>query len=132
MDESEIASLSERGYEIGSHGTSHRRLTELSTEEIQNELQESHEILAEITDSHITSLAYPEGMYDDSVLEAVRSSDFRSAVTTDEDHCRAEHGHYQIPRISIDEKIHQQAFSVKTSSALKLQQSLSSLLTFRG
>lgn len=120
MTPSEVSNLSDLGHEIGSHSVSHRRLTCLSSDEIQFELSQSKRSLEQITGTAVTSFAYPEGRYNETTIQYLKDASYRTAVTTDEmlyDHTR---GTYQIPRISINQQLDHAAFSVKTSSALRI------------
>ena len=118
MAPSEVSELSDLGHEIGSHSVSHRRLINLSSDEIQFELSRSKKTLEQITGTRVTSFAYPEGRYNESVIKYLKESSYRTAVTTEEMLYDQSRGAFQIPRVSINQQLNHTAFSVKTSSAL--------------
>jgi len=57
----ELRSLVGSGWEIGSHGLSHRPLGETDAAAVRSELRGSRERLAEMTDGAVTSFAFPYG-----------------------------------------------------------------------
>ena len=63
-----------------SHTVSHRKLTELSEEQIITELWESQVFLCRLTGKHVYALCYPVGKYNTRVMELV-SRYYRCAVT---------------------------------------------------
>lgn len=68
---------------FGVHSCSHRRLTDLSEDEIQQELETSRsEILAHLNEAPST-VAYPNGNYDERVLQITSKLGFETAFTTD-------------------------------------------------
>lgn len=81
MPKDEIKLLSKQ-FEIGSHTLNHTILTELSQEEMYNEILRGKELMEEIC-GKITSFAYVGGQYNDSVIEAVKKAGFRGARTAE-------------------------------------------------
>ena len=67
----ELYELKKNGWEIGSHGVTHRSLLRLNDEELTMELEESKRIL-ENKFGPITSYAYPYGDYSEYVMKQVR------------------------------------------------------------
>lgn len=70
-----------QGHELAAHGFHHRKLTELSSREIQREVildRQSHEAL---TGQPVTGMAYPFSAFDDRVVEAVRACGISYART---------------------------------------------------
>jgi peptidoglycan/xylan/chitin deacetylase (PgdA/CDA1 family) len=81
MSWDELRTLSDAGWEIGSHTVSHPHLTRLPESSLFEELRESrrHCELNLGRDCH--SLAYPYGDFDDRVISAARSAGYLSAAT---------------------------------------------------
>lgn len=71
MSYNELKELQSHGWEIGSHGVTHRSLLRLNDEEITSELAESKKILEEQF-GLITSYAYPYGDYSDYIMGQVK------------------------------------------------------------
>ena len=67
----ELQELYKSGWEIGSHGVTHRNLSKLSLPEIENELSESKNFLEKYF-GEIISYAYPYGDYNNFVLRSVK------------------------------------------------------------
>ena len=81
MGEQEIKELLDCNMEIGSHGLTHSYLTELSHEEIQREVTESRDILEACIGRPVEIFAYPGGHFNRKVLECVKRTGYRAAVS---------------------------------------------------
>lgn len=71
MSIDELTELQTNGWEIGSHGVTHRSLLRLNDEEITAELGESKRTLEEQF-GEVTSYAYPYGDYSDYIMKQVK------------------------------------------------------------
>jgi len=76
----EIRALQGAGFEIGSHGATHRALTSLPDADLAREVAGSRETLERITGARVTSFCYPYGDFDDRVVDAVRAAGYRAAT----------------------------------------------------
>ncbi|MEO8585240.1 MAG: polysaccharide deacetylase family protein [Acidobacteriota bacterium] len=76
----EIRALHGAGIEIGSHGATHRALTQLDAADLAREVAGSKETLERITGAPVTSFCYPYGAFDDRVVDAVRAAGYRAAT----------------------------------------------------
>ena len=79
MDWSELASLAELGWEIGSHTRTHPRLPRLDDETLRDELEGSRSELEEHLGLPCRSLAYPYGDLDGRVARATRAAGYVAA-----------------------------------------------------
>lgn len=70
MSESQLKSLAQKGWEIGSHTVSHRFLTELSDSDLDYELYASKQRLERLG-LKVTSFAPPGGRYNEKTILAV-------------------------------------------------------------
>lgn len=77
LNENEIALLARAGIEIGSHGKSHRALPFLNDELIRKELEQSRNILGEITNQNILTLAYPFGMQNKRIQNIAKLTGYK-------------------------------------------------------
>jgi peptidoglycan/xylan/chitin deacetylase (PgdA/CDA1 family) len=66
--ESQIQELRRRGFSIGTHGTTHRKLTRISEQECRNELAESRRWLEDILGENVCFTAVPGGFLNSRVL----------------------------------------------------------------
>ncbi|MGC8501500.1 polysaccharide deacetylase family protein [Desulfurella sp.] len=77
LDENNIKLLIELGMEIGSHSHFHLKLSELSKNEILENVTRSKEILSQFT--NVEDFAYPFGNYSQDVIEVLKKSGFKRA-----------------------------------------------------
>lgn len=79
MNWEELRRLVFLGMEIGSHGLTHRPLTDLSRVQLQDELVNSKQILEEKLGVPIRSLAAPGGFWSRAVAQAVAQARYEAA-----------------------------------------------------
>ncbi|MCX6375351.1 MAG: polysaccharide deacetylase family protein [Armatimonadetes bacterium] len=71
--------IAAEGHEIGNHTYSHRRLTEMSPEEMADEVEKTDQLVVKLTGrSTKPLLRVPMGSRDDQVLETLRNLGYRS------------------------------------------------------
>ena len=81
LSERQIGELADMpDVELGSHGTHHPRLDELTDPELQLELVESKRRLEELTGLEARSFAYPHGAYDARARQAAADAGYGSAA----------------------------------------------------
>ncbi len=81
----QIERLVDQGHRIGSHGMSHRRMSSLSSDEVDDELGRSHDLLVEHV-GHADHFAWPYGHLADAPADIVaraRAAGFRSAAANE-------------------------------------------------
>lgn len=84
----EVSALQARGFQIGSHSVTHRRLAELPWNEIRNELVVSKRTIEEHLSAKVTAFSYPyafpppEGRFAKRFLDILRSCGYVTGVTT--------------------------------------------------
>lgn len=101
LTEDQMKTMEESGLvRFGSHTLSHRHLTELDREEARRALSESRTALEKLLDHSVTSLAYPDGAYDDTVLSLVAECGYKYAYTTDAP-CGTYYKNDVIPRLYV-------------------------------
>lgn len=76
----EIKKSMDRGISYGSHSMSHSDLTRLSPEKLRQELRVSKQFLNEVLGVEFSTLAYPFGMFDDRVQQAVIDTNYDCAL----------------------------------------------------
>ena len=87
--------------EIGSHGYSHKNLTELSKEEILDEIQGTKKRLEDAFGVEITKFAYSHGQYNDTCLKFVKSYETAYAADSKPINFITRKRHYSYPRINM-------------------------------
>jgi peptidoglycan/xylan/chitin deacetylase (PgdA/CDA1 family) len=78
----DIKTISNQGFEIGSHGLSHTNLTELSLNELESELKESKNTIEQKINTKVKHFAVPYGRYNNRIIALAKSLDYKSILTT--------------------------------------------------
>ncbi|MEI6605873.1 MAG: polysaccharide deacetylase family protein [Verrucomicrobiota bacterium] len=87
---------------IGSHGLLHRRLQTLTPEQLDQEIEQSHQILADgLGSGYLPVLAYPYGNYSEAVVQRAKTSPFKYAFTIKRGFWLASSPSYEVPRFCI-------------------------------
>jgi peptidoglycan/xylan/chitin deacetylase (PgdA/CDA1 family) len=82
MTRSQLLEMDAGGVTIGAHSRDHPDLRACTERELEWEVRGSKEDLEDLLGKPVTSFAYPIGLFDDRVVEAVRAAGFTSAITT--------------------------------------------------
>jgi peptidoglycan/xylan/chitin deacetylase (PgdA/CDA1 family) len=101
MDWDQIAEVSKKNVQIGSHTRSHPPLTTLSSEALREELAGSKNDLENRLDQRIYHFCYPYGDHDQRVREEVEKVGYRFGVVTQRGHVNKGCDHYALRRIPI-------------------------------
>lgn len=101
LDAAELRAISAAGFEIGSHGLHHRRLTTLAPEDLARELTASRHALEEVLGQGVTSFAYPYGDHDQTVVDATRQAGYGTACTTQSGWALRDGDPFRIRRLTI-------------------------------
>jgi peptidoglycan/xylan/chitin deacetylase (PgdA/CDA1 family) len=83
FDARSVRSWNNRGIEVGAHGRTHARLTELAPEQLATELLGSRSELEQLLDHPVSTFAYPFGAVNERVRDAT-STMFDAAFTIEE------------------------------------------------
>ena len=83
MTREQVLALRGQGFEIGSHGLTHVRLTQISVAEASHEVCESKRQLEDLLQEPIAALAIPFGYYNDQVLQAAWAAGYQRVMTSD-------------------------------------------------
>jgi len=94
-----VSAMARRGITVGSHTKSHALLTSETAETMQMELRESKRMLEARLRVPIHHFAYPDGLFNDAVVEAARDAGYRYGYGT----CRTRHE--QFPLLTIPRKV---------------------------
>lgn len=77
----DIRKLSADGFEIGSHGHSHSRLTECPPSELAREIAYSKERIESETGSKVEAFSFPHGRGDDRIISELEKCGYKYAVS---------------------------------------------------
>ena len=118
MSWEELGSLSDAGWEIGSHSHTHPHLTTLDDAALATELQRSRNECERRLDRPCQSLAYPYGDVDGRVVEAARQAGYRAACALPQGRLHAPEP-LRWPRVGIYHRDADWRFRLKVSPAAR-------------
>jgi len=85
LSDQQIQEMLDSGvFELGGHTISHPYLPHISIDVKKHEMLECKNILESTFNTKVSSFAYPFGIYNAEDIEIIETSNFESAVTTDE------------------------------------------------
>jgi len=97
MDVEYLRRMPAFGIEVGVHGWDHGLLPGLSDAELRRNTVEARTRLADLLGTPPRSFAYPEGRFDDRVVEAVRAAGYEVAFSVFDDA-----GQFAISRVDVN------------------------------
>lgn len=75
-----------KNHEIAAHGALHKNFTDISIEEVLEEINTDLEILEKLTNRKIVSMAYPFGNTNDTIAKLIASTGIKNGRTVDDTH----------------------------------------------
>jgi peptidoglycan/xylan/chitin deacetylase (PgdA/CDA1 family) len=97
----QIREMAACGIEVGSHGISHRRMSQLDDRELQAELHDSRAALEDILGQPVRHLAYPYGDVDDRTKRAVRAAGYTAAFAVNSGPLGLRDDPFEIRRVLV-------------------------------
>ena len=101
MSWDQIAELSAAGVQFGSHSRSHRRMTELTPEQVLDDANASKAELTQRLGVEIAGYCYPFGAANPAVVDSIRRAGYRFAVRGLRGERPAHADPFQLPRIEV-------------------------------
>lgn len=98
---SDIKLLMSYGWTIGSHSATHADFSALSHAELAFEIAGSKKALEQKLGSRIDYFAYPKGVYDARILDAVKNAGYKAAFSTEPGCILASSERWHLPRTVI-------------------------------
>ncbi len=99
VDAAGLGALRAAGMGVGTHGMEHRSWRGLDDDELEVELVEARQVIAEAVGTAVTAAALPLGQYDRTVLAALRRHDYEVVYSSDAR--RVREGAWFQPRYSV-------------------------------
>lgn len=105
----EIKYIHSLGFEIGSHGVSHKLLSRLNFQDQENELKDSKNYLEKLLSSEIKSFCYPYGgslSFNKDTLHLLKKHNYENAISVDYRDINKDDinkNFYQIPRYDCNQ-----------------------------
>lgn len=119
LSEEEVRTLSQSPLvTIGSHAKTHRKFTELSLEEIENELVESAKVLASVIGKRPQFFAYPFGVRSASAERAVKAAGYEVAFGITEGTIHQGDNLFRLKRVQIDSTMNFFLFRLRLTAAV--------------
>lgn len=75
-----------KNHEIAAHGALHKNFTDISSDEVLEEINTDIEILEPLTNREIISMAYPFGSTNESIASLIASTGIKNGRTVDDTH----------------------------------------------
>ncbi len=72
----EVKKIAEAGHDLGNHSSTHPHMSQLSTEQIKKELDDTHAKVKELTGVEMDLFRPPFGEYDNKVVEIARENNY--------------------------------------------------------
>ena len=110
-----ISDAARSGLQLGVHSATHRSLPVLDELELQHEVVESREIITRRTGVTPEFFAYPYGLWNDRVRDAVRTAVYRAAFTLESGRHATTTDPWTLPRVSVPARIEDAAFHAWTA-----------------
>ena len=117
MDWDALRTLAARGVEIGSHTVSHPHLTRLTDAELQRELRESRERIADELARPCRYLAYPFGDEDARVRSAAAAAGYDGAFALPGREDRIDR--FALPRVGVYRRDSRLRLHLKTTALIR-------------
>jgi peptidoglycan/xylan/chitin deacetylase (PgdA/CDA1 family) len=112
---SAITAAARSGVDLGVHSVTHRVLPRLNDAELVNELTTSRDMVARNTGQLPEFCAYPYGLWDGRVQQAVKAAGYRAALALDNTLVRTGADVWALPRINVPAAIGVSAFRAWTA-----------------
>ncbi len=96
----EVLEMQQQGVELGSHTVNHEILTR-NKPIAQDEIQSSKSIIEKNIGRQVRSFSYPNGDYDQAIMEMVKDAGYETAFTTRNGSVTAARDRFAVPRINI-------------------------------
>jgi len=103
-----IAAAAASGLALGVHSATHRSLPALDERDLHREVVESRDVIRRHTGVMAEFFAYPYGLWNDGVRQAVRSAGYRAAFTLEGGDSMADT--WALPRLNVPAGIDEAAF----------------------
>lgn len=96
-----IVEMAQGGMSFGSHTVSHKRLGELASADLHDELAISKAVLESVLGKNVNAIAYPQGSYNDNVIAEAQNLGYITGFTVREGVCSNNSPDFELRRIPI-------------------------------
>lgn len=103
MGTGDLREVVREGMEVGSHGMYHRRLTDVTDDDLDLEMRESKRSLEAVLGERIDGVAYPFGAVDERVVRAARDARYHYACSVHPSFSGCTDNRYSISRVGMSQ-----------------------------
>ena len=104
MNHDHISNWLKSGMEIGSHSSTHLRLSKCDALELKKEILGSKEKLENIFHTKVNHFCYPYGDFSKEVLDEVKKSKYTTATTVNRGRVNEKSNLYALPRVLVNHR----------------------------
>lgn len=119
MDAGDLRTLATAGWEVGSHGCTHRCHLEVTGEEWKEEATRSRAVLEQATKRKVRGLAYPQGCHDRAAAAALAEVGYAWACTTMPGMASGGGSPYTLRRVTVGRSTSAIRFRMATVAAVQ-------------
>jgi len=110
-----ITEAARSGLQLGVHSATHRSLPTLNDRDLRREVVESRDVITRHTGITPEFFAYPYGLWDERVRQAVRSAGYRAGFTLEEGPHGGTADRWTLPRVNVPARIEDATFQAWTA-----------------
>ncbi len=131
MSSSQILELSlSNEFQIASHSSYHKVLSNLSREKQKEDIALSLRNLNDLGIPFLPLFAYPNGMYNNDTIEVLKEFGFKAALIIEDRHFTSADNKFEIPRVEIGSNISRLEFMARLSGYFYFLKKIQATLTF--
>jgi peptidoglycan/xylan/chitin deacetylase (PgdA/CDA1 family) len=105
MSWDQLIELADNGITIGSHACSHKILTKLNKEDVNQELIHSKSVLEKRLQTDISTIAYPNGDYNQEIGYLAKKAGYKYGFGTSYGYVTEKSDLYNLERININDEV---------------------------
>lgn len=124
MSWEQIRELKDAGMSIGSHGMTHKLLTELEDKELSDEIKESKMILEKNLGQRIDYFSIPFGSYNAKIIEKIKEVGYKAVFTSNS----RDNDKFRLGRIAVKSSWSSEYFARVVNGRIPLKSIASELL----
>jgi len=110
-----ITEAARSGLQLGVHSATHRSLPTVNDRDLRREVVDSRDVINRHTGVTPEFFAYPYGLWDERVRQAVRSAGYRAAFALEEGPHGGTGDRWTLPRVNVPARIEDAAFQAWTA-----------------
>ncbi len=102
LKDNDILVLKDAGWEIGSHSKTHPDFAKIDDCDLNDEIQGSKLALEKNLNLKVNYFAYPKGRYSKKIIDCVKKSNYKLALSVDDKLINKNSQKFALPRVGID------------------------------